>query len=291
MIKPNLLIIGAPKCGTTSLYHYLKQHKDVFMSEHKEPHYFLRDIGIQRIPEGLAEESDYYTLFDAGADYKYRGEASVLYLGYPGYSIPAIEKDLGDDVHIIIMLRNPVDRCYSAYQHVKRYNPLERLTFAEALEKDEQRLEENQQITPAARYKYLGMYHDMVQAYQAAFSKVYVIIYEDFIKDIDHGLKGVFEFLDIPYQALDFSSKHMVGGWEWKSNTMKDLTVQDNLLKRALKAVLPRSIRKPIRKKLLSMSTKEVSMIPDKEKKELKAFYKEEISRVELLLNRKLPWT
>lgn len=290
MIKPNLLIVGAPKCGTTSLYHYLKQHEDVFMSEHKEPHYFLRDIGIERIPEGLGDESAYFSLFENGKDHKYRGEASVLYLGYPEYSIPAIQKDLGDDVHIIIMLRNPVDRCYSAYQHVKRYNPLERLSFADALAKDEQRLEDDKRMTPAARYKHLGMYHDMVKAYQESFSKVHVIIYEDFIQDVDNGLKGVFDFLQIPYQALDFSARHMVGGWEWKSNAMKDLTVQDNPFKNVLKAVLPKSIRKSIRKKVIDMSTQEVPLIPTKEQEELKAYYKEEVARVEALLNRKLPW-
>ena len=44
MKKPNLFLIGAAKCGTTSLYHYLKQHPDLFFPEHKEPHYFSKDL-------------------------------------------------------------------------------------------------------------------------------------------------------------------------------------------------------------------------------------------------------
>lgn len=290
MTKPNLLIVGAPKCGTTSLYHYLKQHKDVFMSEHKEPHYFLRGIGIERIPEGLGKSEDYYQLFDEGKHYKYRGEASVLYLGYHDLSIPAIQKDLGDDVRIIIMLRNPVDRCYSAYQHVKRYNPLEKLSFSEALKKDETRLLDNPRMTPAARYMYLGLYHDMVQAYKESFSKVHVIIYEDFVEDIDKSLKEVFQFLDIPYRQLDFSSRHMVGGWEWKSNTLKDLTVQDNALKTGLKKIIPQALRKKVRKKVMDVATKKVARLPESQKRKLELFYKDEIIRLEELLNRKLPW-
>ncbi|MCH9035408.1 MAG: sulfotransferase [Planctomycetes bacterium] len=44
MNKPDFFIVGAPKCGTTSLYEYLRQHPEVFMSRIKEPHFFGRDL-------------------------------------------------------------------------------------------------------------------------------------------------------------------------------------------------------------------------------------------------------
>ena len=42
--KPNLFIIGAPKCGTTFLYYYLRQHPDIFFPSFKEPHFFGSDL-------------------------------------------------------------------------------------------------------------------------------------------------------------------------------------------------------------------------------------------------------
>ena len=44
MTKPNLFIVGAPKCGTTFLYHYLKKHSDIYFPEFKEPHFFGSDL-------------------------------------------------------------------------------------------------------------------------------------------------------------------------------------------------------------------------------------------------------
>ena len=42
--KPDFFIVGAPKCGTTSLYYYLRQHPQIFMPDYKEPHYFGKDL-------------------------------------------------------------------------------------------------------------------------------------------------------------------------------------------------------------------------------------------------------
>jgi hypothetical protein len=42
--KPNFFIVGAPRCGTTALYTFLKQHPDIFMADDKEPHFFGRDL-------------------------------------------------------------------------------------------------------------------------------------------------------------------------------------------------------------------------------------------------------
>ena len=47
---PNFFIVGAAKSGTTSLYHHLCQHPDIFMSPVKEPHYFSRDVGMLVVP-------------------------------------------------------------------------------------------------------------------------------------------------------------------------------------------------------------------------------------------------
>ena len=122
MALPNLLIVGAAKSGTTSLHNYLNQHPEVFMCNPKEPHFLInKEIGVERIPIGISDFATYKNMFSEGEGCKYRGESSVMYLLFPEIVIPNIKQYLSSETKIIIMLRNPVERAYSGYQHVKRY--------------------------------------------------------------------------------------------------------------------------------------------------------------------------
>jgi hypothetical protein len=111
MSLPNFLIIGAAKAGTTSLYHYLGQHPDVFMSPIKEPNYFTDE---DLVPAGaIRSRRDYERLF-AGADGQHAlGEATVRYLNCVA-GVDRIHHDL-PGVMLIVSLRQPADRAYSSY--------------------------------------------------------------------------------------------------------------------------------------------------------------------------------
>ena len=152
--KPNLFIVGAAKSGTTSLHNYLNQHPDIFMSTPKEPHYLINnEIGQSRILNGVTCKNDYYDLFLDGKKSKYRGESSVMYLMYPEIVIPKINNKFGKDSKVIIMLRNPIDRAYSGYQHVKRFNSNENtLDFKAAWNISEKRYFSNESINQQLRF-------------------------------------------------------------------------------------------------------------------------------------------
>ena len=229
MAKPNLLIVGAAKSGTTSLHNYLNQHYDVFMCDPKEPHFLINnEIGTERISVGVSEKIAYEKLFLDGENLKYRGESSVMYLMYPEIVIPKIKEYLGNDVKIIIMLRNPVERAYSGYQHVKRYNIKEDISeFRDAWDVSEERYFSNPEMTPASRYKELGMYYKQVKSYLKNFN-VHVIIYEDYKVDIQNEMNKVFDFLEINRMEINFEKKHMVGGWRWKNKKVKSLMIRKN---------------------------------------------------------------
>ena len=125
---PNLIIIGAPKCGTTSLFNYLGQHNDIYLSKIKEPHFLVnKKIGRKRLKSLITSLKDYHNLFDSEDIYKYKLEASALYLFYADEFVKNAKKFLEKDVKIIVCLRNPVERSYSAYNHLKRYNIYENL--------------------------------------------------------------------------------------------------------------------------------------------------------------------
>src|ERR1700753_3266246 len=134
-ILPNFLIVGAAKSGTTSLFHYLKQHPDIFLPEFKEPHFFVSALVKNKVYSWIEEKQEYENLFAGASAYHKRGEASVTYLYYYKIAIPNILSLLGRSTKIIVILRNPVERALSAYNYTYKNNPSENNpSFEKALE-------------------------------------------------------------------------------------------------------------------------------------------------------------
>jgi hypothetical protein len=109
MNKPNFFIVGAPKCGTTSLGIYLRKHPNVFFCPIKEPNFFCEDFPGIRL---VKTQNEYLRLFSkASLDHIAIGEASTRYL----WSSVAIRRiyEFDSRSKIIIMLRNPIDLVYS----------------------------------------------------------------------------------------------------------------------------------------------------------------------------------
>jgi hypothetical protein len=114
---PNLFIVGAPKCGTTALSHYLAGHPQIFMTEtagQKETMYFCEDMELSHLGWRIHDEKSYLRLFDdADPSLKYWGEASVFYL-FSDVAIPNIlQKSSGP--RFVVMLRNPIELAHSLH--------------------------------------------------------------------------------------------------------------------------------------------------------------------------------
>jgi hypothetical protein len=113
---PDFFIVGAPKCATTALYGYLKEHPDIFMPEKKEPHYYAPELSDFFVY--YRDEDDYMSLFEPAEAEQKCGEASVMYLRSDG----AVERILKEkpDAKLIAMVRNPVDAAISFHlQNIK----------------------------------------------------------------------------------------------------------------------------------------------------------------------------
>ena len=288
---PNLFIVGAAKSGTTSLHNYLNQHPDVFMCTPKEPHFLINnEIGKDRIPIGISSENEYRNLFIEGKGEKYRGESSVMYLMFPEIVIPKINQQYGEECKIIIMLRNPIERAYSGFQHVKRYNVKEDCTdFKSAWNISEERYFSKLDMTPASRYKELGMYHKQVKSYLNGIKNVHIIIYDDYQNDSQKEMKKVFDFLGLNIINIDSEKRHMVGGWQWKDKKTKKLMMKKNLLKSVFKIIIPfKSLRKNIRTEIQDRNTSRVPEICKDDREMLKEFYKEDVNQLSVLLGRDL---
>jgi len=201
MIKcPNFFIVGAPKSGTTSLYHYLKQHPEVCIPE-KEPRFFIKDsifavsekdpIKPYLLRSSVLNENDYFDLYKDKSE-KILCDSSTQYLYHYEEVIPKI-KALTNEPKILILLRNPIDRAFSNYQH--NLSSVEKLSFEAALEEEQER--QHQQFNSFWYYKHLSLYSKQVIAYQNAFKNVKVLFFENFISDINGTLSEIFEFLEI----------------------------------------------------------------------------------------------
>ena len=273
---PNFLIVGAAKSGTSSLHNYLNQHPQVFMPSYnkegmkvKEPRFLIKDLVQHRLHNGIWTFEEYQSLFDDVKDEKAIGESTVLYLYYYKHAINNIKHYLGEDVKIIIMLRNPADRAYSAFQHVSRVFK-ENNSFERSLEIETGRLEREENLTPMVMYKEMGMYYEMVKAYMESFKNVHIIFYEDFRDKIESEMNKTYNFLGISNNIeIDFITKHNVGGKRWKDEKMKHVFMKDNPIKSILKSVLPKKIRKGMRNKLVKASTNKVEPMKGETRKGL----------------------
>ena len=296
---PNFLVVGAAKSGTSSLHEYLIQHEDIFMptinkegKSVKEPQFLIKSKVEERLHFGIWNWDEYKFLFENVKQEKAIGESTVFYLYYYKEAIKNIKLLLGNDVKIIILLRNPVDRAFSAFQHVSK-SVKESLSFEDALNQEEGRLEKDLTLTPMVMYKDMGLYYNMVKAYKEKFENVHIILYEDFRDKTDEVLKDVFEFLEVNVKTkINFSTRHNVGGKRWKNQKMKNLFQKDNIFKNIYMKFVPDIIKDKVKVKLVKISTNKVTSMNKKTKEHLESFFKEDINKLSELIGKDLKhWT
>ena len=112
---PNFMIIGAPKCGTTSIADWLKAHPDVSMSNIKEP-FFLMDSNLPEFDHEYPDMflSNYKECFPCESDSKVVFEATTHY--FYQKKLPSFLKKYIPEVKLLVVLRSPSDRIYSWYK-------------------------------------------------------------------------------------------------------------------------------------------------------------------------------
>jgi len=201
---PNFFIVGAPKAGTTSLYHYLDQHPQIYMSAIKEPNFFAKEIreqnfdpqlrpGIARDARALreflsgsmrekrfggivAEWEDYLRLFANATNEPARGEASVCYLWSPTAAERIAAKI--PDAKVLVLLRDPADRAFSQYLHGLGNGTIT-WSFREHIQRNLQH--RSGQICVHYPFLEFGLYSEQLGRYRERFGRnVWVGFHEDF---------------------------------------------------------------------------------------------------------------
>lgn len=182
MKGPNLFIVGAQKSGTTSLHSYLGRHPDVFMSEPKEPGFFVPEL------DGYYSKEDewYSDLFKNGQNARYRGEASTHYTKRPVYEGVAERiHNAAPEAHIIYLMREPVSRAISHYWH------------------NLHKFEEHRSIISAMQenpvYKAFGDYAFQLEPYLRVFgsNRVFTLTFETLTSNPLETVNSLLKWLDL----------------------------------------------------------------------------------------------
>jgi len=195
---PHFIIIGAMKCGTTSLFYYLSQHPQILKGFGDEIHFFNKHFAKGRrwyrahFPLKKRVRPDHIT-----------GEVTPQYALNP--LVPKRIHEMVPGAKLIMILRNPTGRAISHYFHEVR-KKRETLPILKAFQAEEGRLEkilhENDFTNPAyfhASYKKRGLYGEQLQRFMQYFSRKQLLVLssEEFFSDPKEIIRQVFRFLEV----------------------------------------------------------------------------------------------
>jgi len=210
-LRPDFVIVGAPKAGTTALHSALALHPEVFTTTPKEPKYWLcgdappphwtgpGDAHSQQ--EWIWRRRDYEHLFRPAADQQVRGESTPFYLwSYPAHR--RIAEHL-PDVRLIAVVRDPIDRAYSNWMHLWSDGLEHERDFERAFARQAERIDAG--WAPFWRYKDLGLYGRQLQHLYEYVDRerVLVVRYKDIVEDPAATVDTVCRFLGISESHVD----------------------------------------------------------------------------------------
>ncbi len=209
--RPDFLVIGAPKAGTTALHAALAQHPDVFVSNPKEPKYWLCDGAPPPAwcgpgdrhsqQEWIWRADQYFPLFEPAADHQVRGESTPFYLWSRG-AHRRIAEDL-PRVRLVAVVRDPVDRAYSNWMHLWSDGLEPESDFVTAFGREAERVSAG--WAPFWRYRELGRYGEQLEHLHRYVdpARILVIRYRDLVDEPRETVDRVSRFLGIREGLVD----------------------------------------------------------------------------------------
>lgn len=276
--SPNFFIVGAPRAGTTSLYNYLNEISEVFMSPVKEPGFF--------IPNDFRNfsEKTYLELFENVKDEIAIGEATAGYLG--NEKTPFLIKEKVPNAKIIITLRDPVNRIFSHYLNRLRTGDT-KLSFEDAVKQYFDNNSSENQIKGLIKG---SLYHNQVQRYFEVFDKnnVKILIFEETIKDTKKAIKEILEFLEIKNSSPK-NIDEVFNSYSEPLGTLGTNIVKNKTINTISKKILPKSNREKILRTILNKKGKKPSL-SETTRKQLEPVFYEDVKNLEKTLGKTLPW-
>ena len=299
MTLPNFLIFGVQKAGTTSIYNYLREHPQVYMSPWKETEFMGRKPLSDKEYAALSDEQkktrggrnqilrieDYRALFDGVTDEIAIGEASPNYLFLHEQAVPQIQKHV-PDAKLIAVLRNPVERAYSDY-----------LMHVRDVVGNQKPLAEQVRTSGDSSFTLLkGKYSEGLKHFLDTFGaeQVKVVLYDELKEDSDRFMQTLYSFIGVdPDFKADTKTKQQTAQVPKNQAINKLLRTKNPLRSMAgavLKTVTTEEQRKGLRSRLIAANSqgKEALPLSSEDRALLRDYYRDDILKVQLLLNREL---
>ncbi len=299
MTMPNFLVIGAAKSATSALCDYLDQHPQVFVSPSREPNFFIaegrpripyrgpgdREV-IQRLDMWVWTRDAYEALFAGVTTETAYGEGSTWYL-YHEDAPQRIRRHL-PHAKLIAILRNPVDRAYSAFTMQRRDGREPETDFVRALALEDARVKAGWE--PMWHYRRMGFYHQQLRRYFSIFAsdQIRVVLQDDLMERPAEVLHDLFRFLEVDaaFQP-DFSRRHNVSLVP-AHPIYHNLVVGPSHLKAVVKSVVPSRPRRRIKRWLPDSRLTRPDAIPPAARALLMDAYRDDILALQDLLQRDL---
>jgi hypothetical protein len=294
MARPNFLVIGAAKSGTTALCDMLSQHHDIYIPEHKEPHFFsfwekgldgsdIRRSPFRRVDRSIKSEESYLELFSRAKRASMLGEGSVSYLYWPSAADRIYSFDPA--MKLIAILRHPVDRAYSSFNYLRGWGFEVSENFEEGLALEARRTEDFDFFL--FRYLDMGFYGGQLERYLNLFPRdqLHIILYDDFQKAPAEVLRNIFAFLGVDENVkVKTNFRSNVTVVPNQNNLLHRFINSENVLRRVARQTLPLEIQRYLRYQI----KKKLFRAPDKldsvTRRNLTELYLEDIEQVQRLL-------
>jgi len=293
--RPNFFIAGAQKSGTGGVAVWLNEHPQVFMAFPKEPGYlafgsngypFLDGYG--RIAPAndyvVTDEQAYLRLFaTATPGETVLGEASTWYFAVPG--VAQRIRQFSPEAKILLILRNPVDRAYSAWCHARRDELEPCADFARALELEEGRGD----VEFLLRYRRMGRYSDSLAEYQSVFDAEHlkVCLYEDLLGDPEQFWQQLCAFLGIEQMESVPRQRRLNRSGQPRFRALHRL-MKSHRLRRAVARAMPRGVAARIKETLDEANLRQFPPLDERTRAELQDYYRKDIEELSRLTGRDL---
>lgn len=269
--KVDFFCVGVAKAGTTTLHDVLSLQNTVSLPRKKETNYFSFGIFGKPAFKGPLDNSSVNeptvtSLEEYKNDFDLKPN-SLLGEICPSYSLPGVASKIHEHnpaAKIIILLREPISRSYSNYQHLVR-DGREHASFEDALAAESDRLEKGWEWFWGLKSN--SLYVNFVKEYIDLFGEenIKILFFEDFIKNQQQYLAEVLDFVgldsaDVVYQEFDSNKSGVVSG-KWRF--LHRLLLSEGILNSALRVILPLTLRKKLGLLFKKFSTVKGSVSPE----------------------------
>lgn len=283
MNKPNFIISGFPKCGSTALHYYVDAHPEIFMPKQKELHYFTQSY-ISKLNKGpgdleakksqVKSLDSYFKMFEGVSGEKTIGETSPSYINYPS-SFKKINKEL-DTPKVIILIRDPIKRAYSNYLHLLREHR-ETESFSKSL--DLENFRKSQQYSDFWLYTFNSFYYDKIIEAKKVFSDVLILTQEELNLDTKKTLIKVYKFLEVDSEFTPNNSNNRYNkGGLYKKNIITNFIFKQGKIKTIFKKIVPISPwMKAIKNSLISNYHYKAAPVDEETENKLVKLFKKEV--------------